>query len=513
MDGAGGDDGVDVLVPTNGGIHVFEIKSYSERLKPQQRRAIEKSARTAAVQNPDMVAWTLVLPLDHTPNERQWMNDKLATLTGVPVAWIGRKRLETELSLHPDLLRAYAPGNVEDLAFQMLSEHHREAVPPRTVEDVIERAKRLVDQSELVDPDYHFGVGVAPDAVTVAVWPKSEDTPPLRGQVTFQAEAGSPQAAAIEEFLTYGRPTTFEARNIASLDLEMPAGMMGLIPGEVYAQSLEAIGTEVQQDARLDAVDEESGRVLGSLSVRFTEVSSGPRGGTFQAGTDRSGFLRIVVKVAADDATGGIEFESQFTPGLLPGDVLQPLRFLNALTRATQLSITFGGQTYPARIPSQARMVDVTQLVRMAEAMERIGLGAGAVIHIPERWNPQDALNIVFWDELLARGQAPYPSPARLPHEVSLESVQRLLTQGPLPRVVMSGTQQSRLAQLFGVELHLPGKISFETTGLLVANPAELARKCQLDPPPQTLQVLFVADAQTATMFRLSQDPQDVSNP
>jgi hypothetical protein len=79
MDGAGGDDGIDVLVPASGGIHVFEIKSYRERLKPAQKSAIEKSARTAAEKNLDMVAWTLVIPLDHTPAERRWMNQDLAS--------------------------------------------------------------------------------------------------------------------------------------------------------------------------------------------------------------------------------------------------------------------------------------------------------------------------------------------------------------------------------------------------------------------------------------------------
>jgi len=130
MDGAGGDDGIDVLVPVSGGIHVFEIKSYRERLKPVQKRAIEKSARTAAEKNLDMVVWTLVLPLDHTPAERRWMNRDLASVAGVPVDWMGRTRLEAGLARHPDLVRYYAPGSVEHVAFDLLAEHDRQALPP-----------------------------------------------------------------------------------------------------------------------------------------------------------------------------------------------------------------------------------------------------------------------------------------------------------------------------------------------------------------------------------------------
>lgn len=132
MNGSGGDDGIDVLVPAGCAIHVFEIKSYRELLKPAQRRAIEKSVRTAAEKNPDMLAWTLMVPLDHTPAERRRMNTDLAAIAGVPVDWIRRTRLEVELAQHPDLLRHYAAGSVEYLAFDLLAEHDRQAVPPRT---------------------------------------------------------------------------------------------------------------------------------------------------------------------------------------------------------------------------------------------------------------------------------------------------------------------------------------------------------------------------------------------
>jgi hypothetical protein len=131
MDGAGGDDGIDVLVPASGGIHVFEIKSYRERLKPVQKRAIEKSARIAAEKNLDMVAWTLVIPLDHTPAERRWMSQDLASIAGVPVDWMGRTRLEEGLARHPDLVRFYAPGNVEHLAFDLLAWAHCRSPLPR----------------------------------------------------------------------------------------------------------------------------------------------------------------------------------------------------------------------------------------------------------------------------------------------------------------------------------------------------------------------------------------------
>lgn len=508
MNGSGGDDGIDVLAPASGGIQVFEIKSYRERLKSAQKRAIEKSARTAAEKNPDMVAWTLVMPLDHTPAERRWMNKDLAAIAGVPVIWIGRTRLEAELAQHPDLLRHYAPGSVEHLAFDLLAEHHRQAVPPRTVSEAVQRAQRLADHADAIDPFYAFDISIQPAAVTVAARPKDENAPPLHGSVSFKAEPGSPEAQAIDDFMTYGLPMTVGAGNIAEVQLSLPEGMKDLLPDGLAAQRL-ALGPapnapQVRQKARLDAVDE-FGRVLGSLSVTFTEAFSGLRGGMYRAGLDRGGYLRLVMKVGTG-TSGGFEVHTQYTDDLLPADLLPPLRFLDATRRAAALHITMDGQTTPARIPDGAvRMDGVENMIRMAEALERIQRAAGIAFPVPERWSSDDALNVAFYDELLHKGQAPYPSPS-FTQPMPLEGVRRLLAQGPLPRVSMTG-QQGRPARLLGRELPLPAPFTFETRQLLVANPLTLAQQCKLAVPPPVLQVQLAADQRTTTIFRIDTSP------
>jgi len=514
MNGSGGDDGVDVLMRVDGGIHVFEIKSYRELLKPTQKRAIAKSARTAAEKNPDMVAWTLVMPLDHTPAERRWMDEDLAAFAGVPVAWMGRTRVEAELARHPDLVRYYAPGSVEHLAFDLLAEHDRQAVPPRTVGEAVQRARRLGDQADVVDPFYAFGINVEPAAVTVTARPKDENAPPLHGSVSFKAEPGSPEAEAIDDFMTYGLPLTVEAGNIADVQISLPEGMRDLVPDDLVTKRL-SLGlapgvAQVSQNARLDAVDE-SGRVLGSLSVTFTEAFAGLRGGSYRAGLDRSGFLRLVMKVGT--GTGGeFEVESQYTNDLLPSELLPPLRFLDAARRAAGLRITMDGRTTSARIPDAGvRIASMENMIHMAEALERIQQAAGIAFPVPETWSGEDALDVAFYDELLHKGQAPYPSP-EFTHLVPLEAVRRVLAQGPLPRVSVTG-QQNQTARLLGVELPLPARFTFETHHLLVANPLALARQCALASPPPVLEVEFIADRRTVTMFHIDSSPQQSGLP
>jgi hypothetical protein len=508
MDGSGGDDGIDVLTPVSGGIHVFEIKSYRERLKPMQRRAIEKSARTAAERNPDMVAWTLVLPLDHSPAERRWMNEDLAVIVGVPVDWIGRSRLEVELAQHPDLIRSYAPGSVEHLAFDLLAEHDRQAVPPRSIGEAVQRAKRLGDHADAIDPFYAFDISIQPAAVTVTARPKDQNAPPLRGSVSFKAEPGSPEAEAIDNFMTYGLPLTVGAGNIADFQLGVPEGLRDLLPGDLTAERF-SLGPapdapQLRQSARLDAVDG-SGRVLGSLSVTFTEAFSGPRGGMYRAGMDRSGYLRLVMKVGTG-TSGEFEVHSQYTDDLLPADLLPPLRFLDAARRASRLRMTVNGQIASARIPEgTTRMPSVENMIRIAEALDRIQRAAGIAFPVPEGWSSEDALNIAFYDELLHKGQASYPSPS-LTQPMPVEGVRRLLAQGPLPRVSMTG-QQNQTPRLLGVELPLPAPFTFETQQLLVANPLALAQQCKLATPPPVLEVELVADQLTTTMFRIASSP------
>ncbi|GAA4734918.1 FxSxx-COOH system tetratricopeptide repeat protein [Phytohabitans rumicis] len=116
VDGSGGDGGVDVRVPAVGGLHIYEIKRFAERLKPGQRQQIQKSLLRAVRTQPRMVAWTLVVPLDPTPTELEWFESHLQGLSPVPITWMGRTTIETHLSAHDDLLRTFAPGSVETRA-------------------------------------------------------------------------------------------------------------------------------------------------------------------------------------------------------------------------------------------------------------------------------------------------------------------------------------------------------------------------------------------------------------
>ncbi|MGC5322411.1 FxSxx-COOH system tetratricopeptide repeat protein [Micromonospora arida] len=122
IDGSGGDGGVDVQVPVVGGLHIYEIKRFADRLKPAQRRQIQESLLSAARSQSTMVAWTLVVPLDPTPGELEWFESQLQGLSPVPITWMGRTAIEAHLSAYDDLLRTFAPGSVETRALDLAVE-------------------------------------------------------------------------------------------------------------------------------------------------------------------------------------------------------------------------------------------------------------------------------------------------------------------------------------------------------------------------------------------------------
>jgi hypothetical protein len=129
IDGSGGDGGVDVVARGPVGDHVYEIKSFSRRLTAGQPRQVLKSLRTAVGMQPDMMAWTLVLPLDLSPSEDKWFRTILAAETTAEVTWMGRTAVEAAFAERPDLARALLPGSSERRAMELLIEQGIGQVP------------------------------------------------------------------------------------------------------------------------------------------------------------------------------------------------------------------------------------------------------------------------------------------------------------------------------------------------------------------------------------------------
>ena len=90
IDGKGGDGGRDVQIvqgPDGSIADAFELKSFTGRMGPTQRRQVVRSLERVETLEPER--WTLVVPIDPTPGEGSWFR-QLGESYRFPTVWCGK---------------------------------------------------------------------------------------------------------------------------------------------------------------------------------------------------------------------------------------------------------------------------------------------------------------------------------------------------------------------------------------------------------------------------------------
>lgn len=175
IDGSGGDDGADVVAPVKGGVHVFEVKSFTSRLTRGQKQQIKKSLTRARDSRPDMTSWTLAVPLDPSPAEERWFYSELPQLVNVSLNWMGLTQLEAALAEHPHIAREFWPGSATRTALELLADYHQEqAALGAGVPDALERGRKLQELLREVDPDFNFDLQLSDGQTIVGVRPRDD---------------------------------------------------------------------------------------------------------------------------------------------------------------------------------------------------------------------------------------------------------------------------------------------------------------------------------------------------
>jgi hypothetical protein len=512
IDGSGGDDGVDVRAPVDGGDRVYQIKGFSNRLTASQKRQISRSLATAVERQPRMVQWTLVLPLDLTPAEERWFTETLASTSTVPIDWMGRTDIEQALSAHRDLLRAFAPGSTERRALDLVGEYKLEqAAMERGMADGIERLIGLKRQMDLTDPDWAFDVKVAGSNVSVDVRPKdagSAERSPIRLTVGISANDETVNRE-VEQFMRYGRPARIPSESIIALEAKLPGNLAEVLqqngnPSVSFVKSDEEKAWRLSQRAEIVR----DGRVIGILPIDWDDRSSGPLGGTWVSGRDRSGFLEVVM-TQEPNRQGGIQVRAPASKDALPEEVVPVLRFLSLIKTGDRLRLTA-----PGLDPVECRVTgdpvsDVGRFeaqIAIAEALARIQLAAGVRFALPEKWSAKDGELIYFWDQLLSNGRVQWYWPG---YGVTLPAgmVKELLRKFALPRLTMNGiSSQDPVIQLLGHDFPIQGQVRMEIANMVIPNPRTLSADIRDLDPLTVIPVPLVQDDRTLTMFYLDRE-------
>lgn len=397
VDGSGGDEGRDCYFSDEHGADVYELKSFTDRMTPQRRRQVKRSLTRAMQTGPR--TWTLVVPIDPTPEEQRWF-DSLGVGLLVRLEWLGKTWLEENLARFPDIIR-YFSGAAEEVV-RLLAEIRAEDALPDDAAGLARRFAGQLGRLNEIDPHYWFEFGIADGTVTVMAHPRYPDAPrdrPITLTATLQFDESSGQHEAREalaDFMRFGTPVTIPSASITSVTVDAPAGLGGQFQGgSLTLDGSFPTGAEQAHAALLRVPAQPPVRHMVTMEV--TDRSAGPAGGLRVLSRDRSRLLTMDQRFDLVRRTHRAHLAYQYHTGALPQDAVPVLRFCAAVAAGQEMAITdpagnilatssgsFGPGTWPQ------------VYIRCAETLAEIQQLAGTSFPLPLAFTPEDQRDMAY---------------------------------------------------------------------------------------------------------------------
>lgn len=298
IDGAGGDDGRDVRWPNaDGREHMFELKSFADRLGAPQKRQIKRSLARAGLLDP--ASWTLVVPIDPSPAEDRWFQH-LQEGVSFPLTWRGRTWLDAQCAERPYIARYFIESSSGEVLRVLLQLNQEQAALAGGITDAISRMEALATLANELDPYYR--VTLASDGITTRIswaprYAGAEADSPWSLSITL-AFADTPEGRArlteVTDALDWGGPLSISPSEMRGLEAHLPAGLERLVEGEATLIAMPATIVDGPGEAFLLVVRREM-RTVASTLVHVKTTRAGQRG-VVEEGSDRSGLIKVRIK-------------------------------------------------------------------------------------------------------------------------------------------------------------------------------------------------------------------------
>jgi hypothetical protein len=369
---ASGDGGIDLLVPMDSGYAVHQVKRFTGRIRSGEQRQIEDSWRTvmeAPRLNRPIIAYTLVVPTDPTPNEQHWF-EQLTQDAAFPVSWRGQVHWDSLATKHPHVIDYFFGGGRERVAQRSISLQQAVVNPTEPLRpiDVSMQLASLVQALNRDDPHYRYdlqtsaappSVGSLPQCVMARTQSVSDGSyltllvsekhryaladEPIIGSMRIRIEdpSSAPElVAAIEEWHVFGTELTLPAGTVSG-KVQAPGGL-----GAEFEAGGAWIGPS-RLDTPLDtlrlvAVDAD-GAALTEVHMPVAEVTKGMAGGIAltlgPVGEVLSGSLRITPPDGDGKAGATLNLSVSDPTGLPVESVLPALGLCADLDDGTELQI------------------------------------------------------------------------------------------------------------------------------------------------------------------------------
>jgi hypothetical protein len=406
IDGSGGDGGRDAEFPRDAGPEIFQLKSFTGRMRSGRRRQVEASLAKASTRNP--VAWHLVVPIDPTPGEQQWF-EGLRAGCQFPISWEGRTWLNGQMAERPFIPRYFLEGE-SDRVVEMLSQLREEQAAVTDIRVGMERLRALAERINEIDPYYRFDVSVRGKTVEVQVHPRYEGAEldhPITFDIRFAfpgTEEGRAVAAELQAAMDFGTPVSVEGQYIESANINAPAGFGGsLSKGGFFKLGPPQPADAWALDIVLCAMTPE-GVSVAELPITLTERTHGLRGAVV-SGSDRPKTFHVSMQFNLETKRVHLNFKFSSTADHLPHDLLPALAFIRGILAPNRVQVLLGDDRVPLgdSIETPTFPLVEEEYVQLVKDLAKVQRETGTFFPMPPKISRQDLQELSEAVDLLDR--------------------------------------------------------------------------------------------------------------
>ncbi|MET9459968.1 hypothetical protein ABZY05_33600 [Streptomyces canus] len=343
VNGRGGDEGIDVKVRSDAGLHIFQLKYHPDGFPGShrgRRRAIQQSFRRAMQHDP--VEWTLVVPCVLTASERSFV-DKLSDGRAVKVSVMDRAALDNGFAVHADLEATFT----RDQAREAARDYGREKALLAERGDLVERVRALGSRADGIDPDWTWDFTRRGDMVIQTLRGQhalAQEVSPVRLLLTPRAEAvDAGVRAALNRALGYGiaEEVRLDPEAVESLSIEGPEWLTETVTDVGVIWRPVPLVVEAGTAAEIQFSDTDGARA-GRYAGRLIAVGSGGVGRSVEADVHGA---RLQVLVPFDHQAAGTLRYSFDLEGRTPAEAMNVLRLYRRLLAGGSFQVNINGQT------------------------------------------------------------------------------------------------------------------------------------------------------------------------
>lgn len=505
IDGSGGDGGRDVQMPTDDGLVIFELKSFTGRMNASRRRQVASSLERASQHEP--AAWRLVVPIDPSPGELDWF-ESVSAEYDFECRWLGKCWLDGEMAHKPEIARYYAHGRRYEVQEFLDLLRGIGAEPPPISNGILrraaERASGIVDTLNQLDPHYVFAMNLQPEGrVQVSVIPRypgaESDSPWLSPRLEFaDTPAGDDARRALRDSVRFGTRGVIAAEHIPELTLNVPAGLGARLEGYEMVLGTPAPNIVEEVDVALVAVDS-TGGVVARLPLIADEASRGTSGVEISL-RDKSTAVTATVRLDATEFTFNLNWHYSQPDPFSPLDLLPAVKFAAAVEGGADIAVIFNGETLGPESPGTVRFGEPGDAARFAFLLEHlvnVQTRTGHFFNVSTQLTTDEASEIVVASRLL-NGERVQATWERMQLHITPDGHEAVAA-------ALSGTSPTHNAQ---VGAHMSLVIQGQTIPIGdVTRILESARVLSWEaaddssPPGTTVLCLVPADHNTVTVF------------